>query len=81
MKPTPARCPDCATAQLMPWRVYKNNCPECQIRCIANMKQEERPSVYDRITRECGTEAMYRVKELVGREIVRMRLLKEGKTK
>jgi hypothetical protein len=63
----------------MPWRVYSNNCPECQIRCIANMDQAARPPIFERIERECGRKALHIVKERVGLEVVRMRLLKDGK--
>lgn len=74
-----ATCTHCETAQVMPWRVYSDRCPECQIRCIANMLQADRPAIYERIERECGRQAMQSVKERVGLEVVRMRLLKEGK--
>jgi hypothetical protein len=63
----------------MPWRIYSDNCPECQIRCIANMDQASRPPLYERIERECGHKAMLIVKERVGLEVVRMRLLRDGK--
>jgi hypothetical protein len=72
-------CHHCETALQMPWRVYDDNCPECQIRCIANMDCSVRSPVYERIERECGHKAMVIVKERVGLEVVRMRLLKEGK--
>jgi hypothetical protein len=71
-------CFDCAQAQLGPWRSYKNQCPECQIRCIANMQQEDRPALYERFESQIGRAAVECIKERVGLEIVRMRLLKEG---
>jgi hypothetical protein len=40
---------------------------------------QRRSPVYERIERECGHKAMVIVKERVGLEVVRMRLLKEGK--
>jgi hypothetical protein len=72
-------CRHCETALQMPWRVYADNCPECQIRCIANMDCNARGPIYERIEKECGRKAMHIVKERVGLEVVRMRLLKEGK--
>jgi hypothetical protein len=71
-------CPECAQAQLGPWRSYRNQCPECQIRCIANMNQELRPALYERIEAQVGRKALECIKERVGIEIVRMRLLREG---
>lgn len=65
----------------MPWRVYNNQCPECQIRCIANMPQEARPPIYERIENECGRPALIAIREKVGLEVVRMRLLKEGRSR
>jgi hypothetical protein len=76
---TPKACHHCETALQMPWRVYADNCPECQIRCIANMECSARGPIYDRIENECGRKAMLIVKERVGLEIVRMRLLRDGK--
>jgi prohibitin 2 len=73
-----AGAPIPAQAQLGPWRSYKNRCPECQIRCIANMPQEDRPALYERIESQVGRKALECIKERVGIEIVRMRLLKEG---
>jgi hypothetical protein len=75
MKPD---CPECARAQLAPWRSYSGHCPDCVIRQIANMLQADREPVYERIQRECGRAALDCVKERVGLEIVRMRLLREG---
>ncbi len=63
----------------MPWRIYSDNCPECQIRCIANMDSQARGPVYERIERECGRTAARIVKERVGLEVVRLRLMREGK--
>jgi hypothetical protein len=76
---TPKPCRHCETALQMPWRVYDDNCPECQIRCIANMDCEARGPIYERVERECGRRAMLIVKERVGLEVVRLRLMKEGK--
>lgn len=80
MTGTPRACRNCATALQMPWRIYSNTCPECQIRCIANMKQEDRPALYERIEAECGRGALAAIKEKVGLEVVRMRLMREGRT-
>jgi hypothetical protein len=80
VKKSPVRCIDCETAQIMPWRTYNEECPECDIRCIANMNQSDRPPVYELIEEKCGRPALLAIKEKVGLEIVRMRLLKEGRT-
>lgn len=80
-RPAPAvkECLQCDIARFGPWKVYSNKCPECQIRCIANMMQDERTPLYERIEAQCGRSALRAIKEKVGLEIVRMRLLREGK--
>jgi hypothetical protein len=45
---------------------------------IANTDSSTREPIYERIEVECGRGALERVKELVGNEIVRQRLLREG---
>jgi hypothetical protein len=72
-----AACFNCEQAQLGPWRSYSNKCPECQVRMIANTDSSTREPIYERIEAECGRGALERVKELVGNEIVRQRLLRE----
>lgn len=71
-------CGECAMAMLGPWRSYRADCPECQVRQIANTDSAQREPIYERIEAECGRDAMYRVKELVGAEVVRQRLLRDG---
>jgi hypothetical protein len=75
--PVSRDCLQCEIARFGPWKVYSNQCPECQIRCIANMPQEDRPALYERIEAEVGRKARDCIKERVGLEIVRMRLLRE----
>jgi hypothetical protein len=71
-------CPECAQAEHGPWRTYKPTCPECFIRCIANTDSANRTAQYDKIEAEVGRRTMLAIKEKVGLEIVRMRLLREG---
>jgi hypothetical protein len=73
-----ADCFDCQQALLGPWRSYSGRCPECVVRQIANTNSASREPIYERIESECGRGAMERVKELVGNEIVRQRLLRDG---
>lgn len=76
---TPNDCPECAQAQLGSWRSYRSKCPECQIRMIANMPQADRGRIWDEIEAKRGRDALECVKERVGLEIIRMRLLREGR--
>ncbi len=46
---------------------------------IANVDCSARGPIYERIEAEVGTDALYRIKELVGAEVVRQKLLREGK--
>jgi hypothetical protein len=70
-------CMNCAIAGFGPWRVYSTNCAECDIREIANTYSTDRDPLYERIERECGAKALAAVKERVGQEIQRQRLLRE----
>lgn len=71
-------CPECAMADLGPWRSYKGNCPQCAVRQIANTDSSARDPIYEEIERQCGAAAVACIKEKVGLEIVRQRLLREG---
>jgi hypothetical protein len=69
-------CHDCLKAQAMRWKHYRNACAECQVRWLADLDSSERPAAYEQIERQVGESALKRIKELVGLEIVRQRLLR-----
>lgn len=71
-------CHDCTRAQQGPWRSYRDDCAECDVRWIANVDSAERDGVYEQIAQQVTPGALARIRELVGNEILRQRLLREG---
>jgi hypothetical protein len=71
-------CIECERARHGAWRHYADACAECDVRWIANLDSEERPAVYEQIGLQVTSAGLARIKELVGNEIVRQKLLREG---
>lgn len=71
-------CIECARARHGAWRHYAENCAECDVRWLANLDSGERPAVFEQIGLQLDAKSLARIKELVGNEIVRQKLLREG---
>ena len=70
-------CPDCTqAARTWNWHGYRGDCPDCQIRAIAQAPRNLREIRYEQIRREAGIEAMEAIKERVRDEYARIQLLK-----
>jgi hypothetical protein len=69
-------CHDCSRAQVLRWKHYASKCAECQVRWIADLDSAARPAVFEQIASQVGEQALKRIKELVGDEIVRQRVLR-----
>jgi hypothetical protein len=52
--------------------------PECDVRWLANLDSGSRPAVFEQIGHQVDAKALARIKELVGNEIVRQKLLREA---
>lgn len=62
----------------MRWKHYASKCAECQVRWLADLDSSQRPAVFEQIASQVGEAAVKRIKELVGLEIVRQKLLRDG---
>ena len=71
-------CPECAKAAYGRWDRYADACAECDVRWIANLDSGERPAVYEQIGLQVTPAGLARIKELVGNEIVRQKLQRDG---
>jgi hypothetical protein len=60
----------------MRWKHYASACAECQVRWIADLDSTERPAVFEQIASQVGEQSMKRIKELVGLEIARQKVLR-----
>ena len=70
-------CTDCTrAASTRNWHGYRGDCPDCQIRAIAQAPRNLREIRYEQIRREAGIEAMEAIKERVRDEYARIQLLK-----
>lgn len=71
-------CPDCTNAaSAVNWHGYRADCPDCQIRAIAQAPRSLREIRYDQLRRELGQEAAAGIIARVRHEHARIRLLKE----
>lgn len=71
-------CRDCTRAQAMRWKHYSSGCAECDIRWLADLDSAQRPAVFEQIGAQVGPGGLARIKELVGLEIARQRMLRDG---
>jgi hypothetical protein len=60
----------------MRWKHYASKCAECQVRWLADLDSAKRPAVFEQIGAQVGAAALARIRELVGDEIVRQRVLR-----
>lgn len=70
-------CTDCArAATTWNWHGYRNGCPDCQIRRIAQAPKNLREIRYDQLRKELGQEKAAAVINRVREEHARIRALK-----
>lgn len=70
-------CPDCTkAAATWNWHGYRNGCPDCQIRAIAQAPRNLREIRYDQLRRELGAEKAAIVINRVREEHARIKALK-----
>ena len=70
-------CTDCArAATTWNWHGYRNECPDCQIRAIAQAPKNLREIRYDQIRRSLGEDAAQALIAQVREEHNRIRALK-----
>jgi len=70
-------CPDCTqAARTWNWHGYRNACPDCQIRAIAQAPRHLRELRYDQIRRKDGIAAADATIERVKTEHTRIKSLK-----
>lgn len=66
-------CTDCQKAESADWRVYRHQCPDCQIRMLANTPKEQREAMLEKIKEQCGDAALKCVKDRLKLEFARIR--------
>lgn len=70
-------CPDCTqAARTWNWHGYRGDCPDCQIRAIAQAPRHLRELRYDQLRRELGQEKAAAVITRVREEHARIKALK-----
>ena len=74
-------CPDCLKAKVSHlWAGSRSDCPQCQIRSIANAPRHIREQRYSQIEKACGQAAAHELKQSVREEYARIQRLKGGRT-
>ena len=70
-------CPDCTrAASTWNWHGYRNGCPDCQIRAIAQAPKHLRDIRYDQLRRELGNVEARALIDRVREENQRIKALK-----
>lgn len=71
-------CPDCTrAATTWNWHGYRNECPDCQIRAMAQAPKHIRELRYDQIRKQGGEQAEAAIRQRVREEFARIQSLKQ----